>query len=73
MDSVINHHHGMFQAFGPWVVSEELRNALALFLGSFRNELCLSGAFNDAWHDEDEIMEFLDRCKETVVEGLGLV
>lgn len=73
MDSVINHHHGMFQAFSPWVVSEELRNALALFLGSFRNELCLSGAYNDAWHDEDEIMEFLDRCKEAVVEGLGLV
>ena len=45
---------------------------LDCFLGTFRDHLCLSAAFNDAWHNEDEAVGFLQRCKEAVLQGLGI-
>lgn len=72
IDSILGHHDGLFQAFNPWVTGEELGNGLGLFLGTFRGELCLSGAYNDARHDKEEVLDFLCRCKKIVGEGLGL-
>ncbi|KAM0490793.1 hypothetical protein ACHAP8_011187 [Fusarium lateritium] len=56
----------------PWVTGEELGNGLGLFLGTFRGELCLSAAYNDAWHTEEDVRKYLERCKGVVFFGLGL-
>ena len=72
IDTIIAPRNGVFEIYDPWVTGEELRNGFGLFLGTFRNRLCLSGAYNDAWHDEDEAVSFLHRCKRVVLQGLGI-
>lgn len=56
----------------PRVTGEELGNGLGLFLGTFRGELCLSAAYNDAWHTEGDVRGYLDCCKDVVFSGLGI-
>ena len=72
VDTIITPSNGVFEIYNPWVTGEELRNGFGLFLGTFRDHLCLSSAFNDAWHDEDEAVSFLHRCKDVVFKGLGI-
>ncbi|KAK3505467.1 hypothetical protein B0T13DRAFT_39376 [Neurospora crassa] len=42
-----------------WVTGEELTNGLGVFLGTFDGVLCLSCAFNEAWHEKKDVDEFL--------------
>ncbi|KAL2202160.1 hypothetical protein CC79DRAFT_1401848 [Sarocladium strictum] len=60
------------EIYEPWVTGEELRSGVGLFLGTYRGELCLSAAYNEAWQGEDAVMEFLEGCKRIVFEGLGM-
>lgn len=61
-----------FQLENPWVTGEELGNGLGLFLGTFRGQLSLSAAYNDAWHDEESSSNFLRCCEEIVLESFGI-
>ena len=72
IDNIIAQQHGAIETYHPWVTGEELRSGLGLFLGSFRGELCLSAAYNDAWHSGDGVMEFLCRCLDIVKAGLEI-
>ncbi|OHE96278.1 hypothetical protein CORC01_08350 [Colletotrichum orchidophilum] len=72
VDGIISPKTGAIEAYDPWVTGEELGNGLGLFLGTFRGELCLSAAFNDAWHTEADVLDFLKRCETVVFRGLGL-
>ena len=72
IDDIIGQSVGAFEIFSPWVTGEELRNGFGLFLGTFRGRLCLSAAFNEAWHSRDETVEFLQRCTELVFQGLNV-
>lgn len=72
IDTIIAPRNGVFEVYNPWVTGEELRNGFALFLGTFRDRLCLSGAYNDAWHSEDDAVSFLNRCKNVVYQGLSI-
>ena len=69
---VLAHQHGKIEIHHPWVTGEELRNWLGLFLGTFRGELSLSTAYNDAWYGREEAEGFLRRCTDVVYAGLGL-
>ncbi|KLP05439.1 uncharacterized protein FFB20_11669 [Fusarium fujikuroi] len=71
-DAIVAPETGAFEARDPWVTGEELGNGLGLFLGTFRGELCLSAAYNDAWHIETDVKEYLERCKKVVFLGLGI-
>ncbi|KAF4944167.1 hypothetical protein FGADI_12880 [Fusarium gaditjirri] len=71
-DAVVAPETGALEARDPWVTGEELGNGLGLFLGTFQGELCLSAAYNDAWHTETEVKEYLERCKGAVSSGLGI-
>jgi len=74
VDRIVKSEHGEISLYDPWVTGEELGTGLGLFLGTFRGELCLSGAYNDAWHDREEVLGFLERCRDVVFEcldGLG--
>lgn len=72
VDSVIASRHGQIEVDKPWVTGEELGNGLGLFLGTFRSRMSLSAAYNDAWHSKSEVEDFVYRCKDIVLAGLGL-
>ncbi|KAB8277467.1 hypothetical protein BDV30DRAFT_251632 [Aspergillus minisclerotigenes] len=72
LDKVIRPIHGPFQLDNPWVTGEELGTGLGIFLGTWKDRLTLSAAYNDAWHDKNEAMAFLDRCNQTIFQALGV-
>lgn len=72
VDKIMTSKDGSFEVENPWVTGEELGNGLGLFLGTFRGQLCLSAAYNDAWHDEASARGFLKRCEEVVFQGFGI-
>ncbi|KAF4454854.1 hypothetical protein F53441_2724 [Fusarium austroafricanum] len=71
-DTIVAPDTGCFSARDPWVTGEELGNGLGLFLGTFQGELCLSAAYNDAWHTESDVKMYLECCKDVVFRGLGI-
>ncbi|KAM0289405.1 hypothetical protein ACHAO9_006058 [Fusarium lateritium] len=71
-DTIVAPWTKAFSARDPWVTVEELGNGLGLFLGTFEGELCLSAAYNDAWHTEGDVRGYLERCKDVVLSGLGI-
>ncbi|KAM0715696.1 hypothetical protein Q7P37_009196 [Cladosporium fusiforme] len=72
LDELIAAQHGPLSVQDPWVTGEELGSGLGAFLGTFRGELRLSAAFNEAFHDRDEVLGFLGRVQEIVECGLGV-
>ncbi|TEA17755.1 hypothetical protein C8034_v011767 [Colletotrichum sidae] len=72
VDSIVSPQTGSFEVHDPWVTGEELGNGLGLFLGTFRGQLCLSAAYNDAWHTEGDVLDFLKRCEDVVSRGFGI-
>ncbi|PGH14223.1 hypothetical protein AJ79_03196 [Helicocarpus griseus UAMH5409] len=73
VDRIISSRYGVLELYNPWVTGEELGTGLGVFLCAFRGQLSLSVAYNDAWHDEDEVGEFLAKCEEVVFRGFGLL
>ena len=72
IDKIISPSQGIFELYDPWVTGEELGTGLGLFLGTFRGAMCLSIAYNDAWHTEGEATNFINRCNSLVLECLEL-
>jgi hypothetical protein len=72
-DRLVRPRNGCFIVNNPWVTGEELGNGLGLFLGTFQGELCISAAWNDAWHNATEVEDFLNRCKIVALKGLDLM
>ncbi|PSN59913.1 hypothetical protein BS50DRAFT_222230 [Corynespora cassiicola Philippines] len=72
VDKIIAPQHGQFKTHDPWVTGEELGTGLGVFLGTWEGSLVLSAAYNDAWHDRDEVDDFLKRCQEIVIAGIEL-
>ncbi|EAW13657.1 uncharacterized protein ACLA_043770 [Aspergillus clavatus NRRL 1] len=73
VDKVISPSQGAFELENPWVTGEELGTGLGLFLGTWKGQLTSSAAYNDAWHDRDEVMEFIQRCNSIMMQGLGVL
>lgn len=72
IDKIISPTHGPFELSDPWVTGEELGTGLGLFLGTWRGQLSLSAAYNDAWHEKEDVLKFLQDCEDTVFHGLGI-
>lgn len=66
VDSLIKAQHGSISVHDPWVTGEELGTGLGAFLGTFRDELHLSAAYNEAFHGREEVERFLARVQEVV-------
>ena len=54
----------------PWVIGAEYSTGLGLFLGTWKGVLCLSSGYNEAFHSRDEVVSFLQRVNNIVLEGL---
>lgn len=72
VDKIISPQHGPFKINTPWVTGVELGTGLGVFLGTWEGSLCLSAAYNDAWHDREEVEGFLKHVQGVVWKGLGL-
>jgi hypothetical protein len=70
IENFINPAQGHFKVYNPWVTGEELGTGLGVYLGTWKGQLCVSAAYNDAWHDESETLEYLRSCINLAVEGL---
>jgi hypothetical protein len=72
VDDLIAAQRGDLEVYDPWVTGEELGTGLGAFLGTFRGELHLSAAYNEAFHGKSDVKAFLDRVQEIVGHGLEL-
>jgi hypothetical protein len=72
IDKIIQPEHGPFTISDPWVMGAEYSTGIGLFLGTWRGIISLSAGYNEAFHDEDEVLGFLERVKKIVLEGLDL-
>ncbi|KAG7148292.1 hypothetical protein HYQ46_002824 [Verticillium longisporum] len=72
VDTIVSPRTGAFDVLDAWVTGEELGTGLGIFLGSFKGRLCVSAAYNDAWHDEAGVSDFLQRAKDVVWAGMDL-
>ncbi|RAK98468.1 uncharacterized protein BO80DRAFT_457296 [Aspergillus ibericus CBS 121593] len=72
LDKVIRPEHGPFQLDDPWVTGEELGTGIGLFLGTWKGRLALSAAYNEAWHEKEEVLDFLECCNRVTFLGLGV-
>jgi len=70
VDDLIAAKHGALRVQDPWVTGEELGTGLGAFLGTFDGELHLSAAYNEAFHEKQEVEAFLARVQEIVVSVL---
>jgi hypothetical protein len=72
IDRIITPQHGPFSVSNPWFTGEKLGTGLGVFLGSWEGSLKLSVAYNDAWHDGEEVDGLLRHCQDMVWKGLAL-
>ncbi|KAM0321560.1 hypothetical protein ACHAQA_010050 [Verticillium albo-atrum] len=72
VDTIVSPKSGAIDVHDAWVTGEELGTGLGLFLGSFKGHMCLSAAYNDAWHQEEDVADFLRRSKQIVWAGMKI-
>lgn len=72
VDRVVFSTPGPVELGDPWAMGEELGSGLELCLGTWRGELSLSAAYNDAWLEKGDVLKFLQDCEDTVFNGLGV-
>jgi hypothetical protein len=70
IDKIIQPEYGSLEVEEPWVIGAEYSTGLGLFLGTWKGVLCLSSAYNEAFHSRDEVVSFLQRVNKIVLEGL---
>ena len=70
VDRIVQPQQGPFEVMEPWVMGAEYSTGIGAFLGSWNGMLCLSAGYNEAFHLEAEVLEFLERVKGVVIEGL---
>lgn len=73
MDHIFQPRYQDFEIVSePWVVGAEYSTGYGLFLGTWKGIMCLSAAYNEAFHEEGEVRVFLERVGRIACEGLGV-
>jgi hypothetical protein len=72
IDKIISPQIGPFKVSNPGGTGEKLGTGQGPFLGTWEGNIKLSAAYNDAWHDREEVGGFLGHCHNMVWKGLGL-
>lgn len=72
VDDIIPSQVGRINVADPWVTGDEMSNAYGLFLVTHGSRMSLACAYNAAWHDWEDALDFLQRCKTLVLEFLGV-
>ncbi|EEU43776.1 uncharacterized protein NECHADRAFT_70711 [Fusarium vanettenii 77-13-4] len=72
VSSMVQQRHGPFELTNVWAASEPMGAGVALFLGSWDDQLELSGVFDTRYHESSYVESFLERILNCVQEGLGV-
>ncbi|KAL6915283.1 hypothetical protein FSST1_006778 [Fusarium sambucinum] len=72
VDELLPEKVGSFEISKPWVTGEELGNGYGIFLTSHRGEMNVTAAYNEAWHDEKDVRDFLESCIQILWVSLWL-
>ncbi|PVH69412.1 hypothetical protein DL98DRAFT_661699 [Cadophora sp. DSE1049] len=72
VDRIVQPMQGPFEVIEPWVMGAEYSTGIGAFLGTWNGVLCLSAGYNEAFHSEAEVLDFLERMKQIVIEGLEI-
>ena len=72
LDNIIAPQYESFSTKNPWVTGEELGTGIGVFLSTWQGQLQLSAAYNEAWHDREEVQGLLEGYCAIVWKGLGL-
>lgn len=70
VDKIIAPQHGPFKVSNPWVTGDELGTGLGVFLGTWKGKISVSVAYNDAWHNKEEVSKFLQHVQNVVRGGV---
>jgi hypothetical protein len=73
MENLVKDRHGALSVYEPWSVGTEYTTSLGTYLGTFRGELRYWSAYNEAFFDEKEALDFLDRVKTVVFDILDAI
>ncbi|KAL5320341.1 hypothetical protein ACEPPN_011142 [Leptodophora sp. 'Broadleaf-Isolate-01'] len=70
VDRIVQPKQGPFDVIEPWVLGAEYSTGIGAFLATWNGVLCLSAVYNEAFHSKAEVLDFLERVKRIVIEGL---
>ncbi|KAH9215526.1 hypothetical protein DL95DRAFT_388466 [Leptodontidium sp. 2 PMI_412] len=70
VDRIVQPKQGPFDVIEPWVLGAEYSTGIGAFLGTWNGVLCLSAVYNEAFHSKAKVLDFLERVKRIVIEGL---
>lgn len=73
MENFVQDRHGALAVYEPWSVGTEYTTGLGTYLGTFRGELRYWSAYNEAFFDEKEVLDFLDRVKNVAFDILDAI
>jgi len=73
VDKIIKGEYGRIMVDDPWVMGSEYGTGLGLFLKTWDGRLEVSAGFNEAFHHEEEVREFLEKVNRWVLEGFGVI
>lgn len=73
IDRIIQPDHGPFSIVSdPWVTGAEYSTGLGIFLSTWKGVMSLSAAYNEAFHEEPEVFDFLKHIRKVVLEGSSM-
>ena len=68
IDAVFKPNHGLLHIHSPSVIGAEYGTGLGVFLGTFVGEIHVWAGYNEAFHEETDVKEYLDLvCKNALL------
>jgi hypothetical protein len=67
LDKLVNPEYGPLKLQDPWVIGAEYGVGLGLFLGTFNGGMRVWAGYNTAFHEEENVVDFLHRVKNVAL------
>ncbi|KPM43912.1 hypothetical protein AK830_g2614 [Neonectria ditissima] len=72
IDNYLKRNQGDWKICEYWLADTMLSAEIQSFLWTWREELVLSGSYNAAYYETQEVDRFLEAIKEKLLQGLGI-
>jgi hypothetical protein len=73
IDSLLKPKHGPFEIGNPWVLGAEYGTGLGVFFGTFAGEIHVWAGYNEAFHVESDVKEYLELVGRLAVEIVDVI
>eukprot|EP01057_Protomagalhaensia_wolfi_P000075 Protomagalhaensia_wolfi_Nauph_80__74@NODE_1044_length_1774_cov_103_001153_g789_i0_p1_GENE_NODE_1044_length_1774_cov_103_001153_g789_i0NODE_1044_length_1774_cov_103_001153_g789_i0_p1_ORF_typecomplete_len495_score61_56Tri3/PF07428_11/4e48AATase/PF07247_12/8_6e12Condensation/PF00668_20/0_0032_NODE_1044_length_1774_cov_103_001153_g789_i02891746 len=72
LNRFVESQYGSIVVDDLWITNDELTPGLSLFVSTWNQTLRLLGSYNSGWHQGDHIDKVVVRCRDIVLEALGI-